>query len=193
MSERNAITAAPDSISSRANRRHDRDGIRLEIDAPGRCPCGLIIPTCCCLIMGEAPRGLQSPAQHLKGSSATGQIFKAGKALSIAALARFNLPCCWEALAVGDARAHCYEVRPHHPVGRTNRAEPQRRRGFDGMSTAQAHQRELLERSEWSAGPDRYPTIPKACPSRCDRDPPQHLDFTMWVRFFSGPKAGDVA
>jgi hypothetical protein len=24
--------------------------------------------------------------------------------------------------------------------------------------------RELLERSDWSAGPDRYPTIPKACP-----------------------------
>jgi hypothetical protein len=49
----------------------------------------------------------------------------------------FYLPCCWEALAVTEARDHCCGVLPHHRKGRTPARSPSRGGTFQhGRSAA---------------------------------------------------------
>ena len=61
---------------------------------------------------------------------------------------------------------------PHHPIGRTPARSPSRGGVFMGLCAAKG-----AFSVNRSAGPDRYLTIPKACPHAVIGTPPQHSDF----------------
>jgi hypothetical protein len=87
----------------------------------------------------------------------------------------FYSPCCWEALAVTEARDHCCGVLPHHRKGRTPAQSPSWAGHFSARSIGRA--------SKGLRVPIATPT--KACPHAGQSGPqPDNWISEISVRLF---------